>query len=184
MTTAISMYMIEEFIEPRYTINVYQQSTIDTYNVNNDEPKQEPKQEPKPKPKEVDKVEKTKEVKQTTGYSDSEMRILAQIINAEAKGEPFNGKVAVGNVILNRVESEEFPNTIKEVVYQPRQFQPVSNGAINNSPSDEAVKAARKAIETNLIGDALYFYNPDIATDSWIRTREVIMNIGNHSFAF
>lgn len=173
-TTVVSLYMIEIAVQPVYNINVYQQTnnTYSTYN------------EPKPavevnKPKPVAKPA----VKQTSDYNNSDVKLLAQLIHAEAKGEPFNGKVAVGNVVLNRVKSKEFPSTIKGVIYQPRQFQPVSNGAINNEPSDEAIKAARTAMNTNLIGNALYFYNPDIATDSWIKTRKVTITIGDHSFA-
>lgn len=160
-------------VEVYYTININQHTDNYeyTYNITNDTPKVEVK------------TEKPKEEKKTDGYSDADIRLLAQLINAEAKGESFDGKVAVGNIVLNRVKSNKFPNTIRDVIYQPRQFQPVSNGAINNEPSEESVKAARESIKTNLIGDALYFYNPDIATDSWIRTRKVTKVIGDHSFA-
>lgn len=128
-------------------------------------------------------VENTQEIKPDIGYSDEEMDILAHIINAEAKGESFEGKVAVGNIILNRVKSSEFPDTIRDVVYQPRQFQPVYNGAINEEPSEEAIKAAYACLNTNVVGDALYFYNPNTATDSWIRTRSVVKTIGSHRFS-
>lgn len=115
--------------------------------------------------------------------NESEIYLLAQIIHSEAKGEPYEGKIAVGNVVLNRVKSNQFPNSIKGVIYQKGQFQPVSNGSINNKPSDESIKAARESYEKNLVGEALYFYNPKLTNDSWIRTRKVINKIGNHNFA-
>ena len=129
------------------------------------------------------RIEKPKEVKRTHGYSENDILLLARIINAEAKGEPFRGKVAVGNIVLNRVKSNEFPDTIRGVIYQPRQFQPVSNGAINDQPSKESIRAAYRSLEVNVVGDALYFYNPYTSTDSWITTRRVTMTIGKHSFA-
>lgn len=123
------------------------------------------------------------QILEEAGYSKDDIFLLAQIIHAEAKGEPFEGKVAVGNVVLNRVFSDKFPNSIGEVIFQPRQFQPVTNGTIYCIPSDEALDAAIQSVHTNLVGDSLYFYNPVIATDKWIKTREVIMEIGNHAFA-
>lgn len=115
--------------------------------------------------------------------NDSEY-LLAQIIYAEAKGEPYEGMVAVANVVLNRVESNNFPGTIKNVVYQKGQFQPVSNGSINNHPSDEAIRAAKEAMKyRNMSKDILYFYNPKIATSQWIFTRPVVSTVGNHAFA-
>lgn len=120
---------------------------------------------------------------QTDKYSKDEIHLLARLINAEAKGESFEGKVAVGNVVINRIKSGKYPDTIKKVIYQPRQFQPVSNGAINEKPSVEAVEAAYKSLNINMVGNALFYYNPDIATDSWIRTRKVVKKIGNHSFS-
>jgi len=108
--------------------------------------------------------------------------LLARIINAEATGEPLPGMVAVGDVVLNRVESSQFPDTIKEVVYQPGQFSPVKNGSINKEPSERAIKAAKLALKAGG-SNALYFYNPAITNDSWIRTRPAIKIIGNHVFA-
>jgi spore germination cell wall hydrolase CwlJ-like protein len=157
-----------------YTVNTY---TTNNYQYTNTYNTTEVVNKPPAKPVAPSKP------KQTSGYSEADINLLARLINAEAKGESFNGKVAVGNVILNRVKSSKFPNTIRDVIYQPRQFQPVSNGAINNQPSEESLKAAHESLKTNLIGNALYFYNPYTATDAWIRTREVTTTIGNHSFA-
>jgi N-acetylmuramoyl-L-alanine amidase len=107
--------------------------------------------------------------------------LLAQIIDAEAKGEPFEGKVAVGVVVLNRVESSEFPNTVRDVIYEPGQFQPVSNGAINNNPSERSYKAADAALNAERT-ESLFFYNPAIATSRWLDERETTKVIGNHTF--
>ena len=116
---------------------------------------------------------------------DEETYLLAQIISAEAKGEPYEGMIAVGNVVMNRVEYSGFPDTIREVIFQKGQFSPVSNGTIYNIPTDKAVEAAVEVINGKTIvgNDALYFYNPKIATCGWIFSRKTIKTIGNHRFA-
>jgi N-acetylmuramoyl-L-alanine amidase len=112
-----------------------------------------------------------------------EMYLLAQTISSEAKGEPYEGQVAVGAVILNRVKSPKFPNTIAGVVYQKGQFEPVMNGTIYQSPSPSAVKAAQDAVNGwDPSAGALYFYNPQKSTSAWIFTRPIITRIGNHVF--
>lgn len=118
----------------------------------------------------------------TENYED--LYLLAQIIHAEAKGEPYEGKLAVGNVIHNRVKSKKFPNSIRGVIFQKGQFQPVMNGSIYNEPSEESIRAARESYHTNIIGPALYFYNPKLSTDTWITTRKTVKRIGNHVFAY
>ena len=112
---------------------------------------------------------------------------LARIVEAEAGGEPFKGKVAVGEVILNRVESDEFPNTIWGVIFDDKfgiQFEPVANGTIYNTPSSESIKAAKTALNgSNYIGNCLYFLNPTIAQSNWItKNREYYTTISNHEF--
>jgi N-acetylmuramoyl-L-alanine amidase len=131
--------------------------------------KEEPKPEPAPQPVEPSEDEK----------------LLARIINAEAGNQPYDGKLAVGNVIMNRVKSPQFPNSIKDVVYQSGQFSSVSNGAINKEPNAESIQAAKEIINGRKILDdnVLFFYEPNIATDSWIRTRKVVTKIGQHVFA-
>src|SRR5690606_8918568 len=116
--------------------------------------------------------------------SYEDLYLLAQIIHAEAKGEPYEGKLAVGNVIHNRVKSEQFPNSIKGVIFQKGQFQPVRNGSIYNKPSEESIRAAMESYHKNIVGPALYFYNPELSTDTWITTRKVIKRIGSHVFAY
>ncbi|MBQ9162314.1 MAG: cell wall hydrolase [Clostridia bacterium] len=120
-------------------------------------------------------------------YDSTDLYWLSRIISAEAKGEPFEGQIAVGNVVLNRKRSSEFPNTVKGVIFDKKygvQFSPVSSGTIYNTPTSSAVMAAKICLEGySLSTRALYFYNPKIATSSWIgRTRPYIMTIGNHKF--
>lgn len=112
-----------------------------------------------------------------------ELRLLAQMIHAEAGGEPYLGKVAVGAVVLNRIRSPHFPDTLRGVIFQPGQFCPIRIGSFWWTPGPESVRAARDAAtgwDPSL--GALYFYNPATATNRWIRTRPVTIRIGNHVF--
>ncbi|WP_059173759.1 cell wall hydrolase [Bacillus sp. FJAT-27445] len=116
--------------------------------------------------------------------SNEEKDLLARLVHAEAKGEPFKGKVAVAEVVLNRVHNGQFPDTVKEVIYQKRQFDPVANGEINKPAGAEAKKAVEEAVsKEKKVTDALFFYNPVTAGDRWIRTRTVTAKIGRHVFA-
>lgn len=112
------------------------------------------------------------------------LELLAKIIYLEAGYEPFEGQVAVGNVILNRVASSQFPNTIREVIYHPGQFSPVSSGEFETAvPSDTAYRAALEALSgTNYAGDALYFFNPRVTKHTFFTSKEVVVEIGNHRF--
>ena len=113
-----------------------------------------------------------------------EKELLAKLVNAEARGECYEGKVAVATVVLNRVDSPQFPDTITDVIYEKHQFSPVSDGSINLEPSEEAIEATNEAIALQEEGtDATFFYNPDATNDQWIRTLPVIEIIGNHHFA-
>ena len=115
---------------------------------------------------------------------EEEKKLLARLVQAEAEGEPFEGKVAVADVVLNRVEHEQFPDTVKDVIYQKNAFEPVQNGSINEPASNEAVQAVETAlIDKEQNEELLYFYNPDTATSQWIFSREVVKKIGNHAFA-
>ncbi|MBP3360337.1 MAG: spore cortex-lytic enzyme [Clostridia bacterium] len=115
--------------------------------------------------------------------SSSDIRLLARVINGEARGESFEGQVAVGAVVLNRVKHPAFPDTLKEVVYQPGAFSAVDDGQINIKVTDSCIKAAEAALAgADPSGGAVYYYNPDTATCKWIKTRQVIKRIGNHLF--
>lgn len=120
----------------------------------------------------------------TLGSLSDEILLLAKIIYAEARGEPFEGQVAVGAVVLNRVRDPRFPNTITEVIYQKGQFIPVSDGTINLTPNQTAIRAAKTALSgVDPSGGALFFYNPKIATTTWwFENRPVTRVIGNHVF--
>lgn len=118
------------------------------------------------------------------GFSSSDVYLLARTIYAEGRGEPYTGQVAIGAVVLNRVRDNAFPNTISGVVYQKHAFTAVSDGQINLTPNDTAMKAARDAINGwDPTGGALYYYNPAIATSSWIFDRQTVTVIGKHVFA-
>jgi N-acetylmuramoyl-L-alanine amidase len=118
------------------------------------------------------------------GFSSSDVYLLAKTIYAEGRGEPYTGQVAIGAVILNRVRSSQFPNTISGVVYQKHAFTAVTDGQINLTPNDTAMRAARDAINGwDPTGGAIYYYNPAVATSSWIFDRQTITVIGKHVFA-
>lgn len=119
-----------------------------------------------------------------TSYSESDVYLLAKCIHAEARGEPYVGQVAVGAVILNRVRSSSFPNSIAGVIYQPWAFTAVNDGQINLEPNESARKAAKDAMSGwDPTNGCLYYYNPKTATSKWIWSREVRLVIGRHRFA-
>lgn len=118
------------------------------------------------------------------GYSESEVQLLASIISAEARGEPYEGQVAVGAVIMNRIAHPSFPNTLSGVIYQNGAFSCLYDGGINAAVADSAYQAAREAINgSDPTGGAIYYYNPAKTTNKWIWSREVIATIGAHRFA-
>ena len=120
----------------------------------------------------------------SSGSVSSDVYLLARVVHGEARGEPYLGKVAVAAVVLNRVASASFPNTIAGVVYQANAFTAVSDGQINLTPDSESIRAARDAMNGwDPTGGCLYYYNPKTAADPWIRTRTVKTVIGRHSFA-
>lgn len=127
----------------------------------------------------------SKQSKAASSSTASDVQLLARAINGEARGEPYEGQVAVGAVILNRVESPNFPNTIAGVIYQPGAFTAVSDGQINVPISEDSsvVKAARDAMNGwDPTDGALYYFNPNTATSDWIWSRPLIKTIGKHRF--
>ena len=120
----------------------------------------------------------------STGSYTNDQYLLARIISAEARGEPYNGQVAVGAVVLNRVKHPSFPNTISGVVYQKGAFTAIVDGQFNEPIADSAFKAAKDAMNGwDPSGGAIYYYNPERTTNQWIYSREVITTIGKHVFA-
>ena len=119
-----------------------------------------------------------------SGYSSSDLYLLAKCVYAEARGEPYVGQVAVAAVVLNRVKSSSFPNTIAGVIYQPYAFTAVADGQINLEPDATARSAAQDALNGwDPTYGCLYYYNPATATSAWIWSREVRLTIGRHNFA-
>ncbi|XQD02683.1 cell wall hydrolase (plasmid) [Bacillus subtilis] len=115
--------------------------------------------------------------------TSSEVDLLARLVRAEAESEPYSGKVAVAEVVLNRVESSQFPNSIHDVIYQSGQFSPVSNGSINRPADSESIQAAKQALGSGSnVGDALFFYNPATASNHWLDSKATKAVIGNHVF--
>ena len=117
-------------------------------------------------------------------YSNSDVYLLARLIYGEARGESYIGQVAVGAVVMNRVKSSSFPNTISAVIYQPYAFTAVADGQINLTPNARAISAAKEALNGyDPSYGSLYYYNPATATSSWIFSRKTVVTIGRHVFA-
>ena len=130
-----------------------------------------------------------KMVKADSAYDYEDLYWLSRIISAEAKGEGFTGQIGVGTVVLNRVRSSQFPNTVKGVVFDKKygtQFTPVANGTIYQTPTQSAVIAAKMCLDGyTLSNSVLYFLNPSIATSSWIQNnRKYAFRVGNHEFYY
>ncbi len=118
---------------------------------------------------------------QTTSSTD--LNLLARVVYGEARGEPYTGQVAVAAVVLNRVKSSSFPNTVAGVVYQSGAFDCVSDGQINLTPNQSAYNAARDALNGwDPTYGCLFYYNPRTATSKWMLSRTIKLNIGNHAF--
>ncbi|MBO4384426.1 MAG: spore cortex-lytic enzyme [Clostridia bacterium] len=119
----------------------------------------------------------------SSGTTTGDVYLLARIIYGEARGEPYKGQVAIGAVVLNRVKSASFPNTIAGVIYQRGAFDAVSDGQINLAPDATAVRAARDALNGwDPTNGCLFYYNPKTATSRWMLARPVLLRIGNHAF--
>lgn len=126
----------------------------------------------------------SKSTSASSGYVSSDHRLLSKLVYAEARGETYKGQVAVAAVVLNRVSSASFPNTVSGVIYQSGAFSCVSNGSINATPDASCIRAALDALNGwDPTGGCLYYYNAKTAKDSWIFSRTVQTVIGNHSFA-
>ncbi|MBK3497264.1 spore cortex-lytic enzyme [Viridibacillus sp. YIM B01967] len=119
-----------------------------------------------------------------TKYSDQDLKLMANAVYGESRGEPYEGQVAVAAVILNRLDSPEFPNTISEIIFQPRAFTAVADGQIWLTPNKRAMEAVIDAMNGwDPSENALYYFNPDTATSGWIWTRKQIKTIGQHIFS-
>lgn len=118
-----------------------------------------------------------------SGSNSGDVALLARLISAEARGEPYTGQVAVGAVVLNRMEHPSFPNTMSGVIYQSGAFTCIDDGQFNEPVADSAYKAARDAMNGwDPSGGAIYYFNPATATSKWIWSRPLITIIGKHRF--
>lgn len=116
--------------------------------------------------------------------SKEDVELLTRVIYGEARGEDFEGQVAVGAVVLNRLKDPRFPKSLRAIVYQSGAFTAVDDRQIHLDPDEKAYKAAEAALSgVDPTNGAIYYYNPRIATDNWIKTRTVIKRIGNHTFS-
>ncbi len=119
------------------------------------------------------------------GFSQNDIQLMAQAVHGEARGEPYEGKVAVAAVILNRIESSTFPDTISGVIYEPLAFTAVADGQINMQPDESSREAVMDAINGwDPSAGAIYYFNPDTATSDWIWSRPQIKKIGKHIFCY
>ena len=133
-------------------------------------------------PKTLEKIGLRTGTSTTNTNSSSNQQLLARIINGEARGESYTGQVAVGAVVLNRVKSSSFPNTIAGVIYQTGAFDAVKDGQVNLTPSASCVKAAGDALNGwDPTGGALYYYNPANTTNRWMLSKPVLITIGKHA---
>lgn len=120
----------------------------------------------------------------SSSTSNNNVYLLARIISAEARGEPYSGQVAVGAVVLNRVKHPSFPNSISGVIYQPGAFTALSDGQFDKPIASSAYNAARDALNGwDPTGGCVYYYNPATATNAWIRTLPISVTIGKHVFS-
>lgn len=133
----------------------------------------------------INNVENSSVYAKGSSSTTTDLQLMARAINGEARGEPYEGQVAVGAVILNRVKSSKFPNTIAGVIYQSGAFTAVADGQINVAISEGStvVKAAQDAMNGwDPTGGAIYYFNPATATNKWIWSRPLIKTIGKHRF--
>lgn len=118
-----------------------------------------------------------------TNSGSGDVALLARLISAEARGEPYNGQVAVGAVVLNRIEHPSFPNSLSGVIYQGGAFTCVTDGQFDEPVAESAYRAAQDALNgSDPSGGAIYYFNPSTATSSWIWSRPLIVTIGKHRF--
>ncbi|MFC0559857.1 spore cortex-lytic enzyme [Halalkalibacter alkalisediminis] len=158
------------------------------------EPAPEEQEQPEPTPGEPVPYEETPEeadndvnIQKATnvppGYSENDIQLMAQAVYGEARGEPYVGQVAVAAVIINRINSPTFPNTVSGVIFEPRAFTAVADGQIYMTPNETARRAVLDAINgQDPTGNAIYYFNPDTATSGWIWSRPQIKRIGKHIF--
>ncbi|TWI52854.1 spore cortex-lytic enzyme [Alkalihalobacillus nanhaiisediminis] len=153
------------------------------------QPEQPPVEEPVPYEEVPEEQNNEANIEKATnvppGYSDNDVQLMANAVYGEARGEPYVGQVAVAAVIINRVNSPTFPNTVSGVIFEPRAFTAVADGQIWLEPDETARRAVIDALNgQDPTGEAMYYFNPDTATSGWIWTRPQIKKIGKHIFCY
>src|SRR5690625_4134901 len=144
---------------------------------------QDNSQQANPPTENTNQTTNTSAVNVPQGYSQNDIQLMANAVFGEARGEPYEGQVAVAAVILNRVKSSTFPNTVAGVIFEPRAFTAVADGQIWLTPNERAKNAVLDAINGwDPSGNAEYYFNPETATSAWIWTRPQIKQIGKHIF--
>lgn len=172
--TKKEMYKTPEGKQPKANKNTQNQQQ------SKEQSKEQPKEQAKKEPAETEMTA----VNVPQGFSQNDIDLMANAVYGEARGEPHEGKVAVAAVILNRVESATFPNTVSGVIFEPRAFTAVADGQIWLEPDESAKRAVMDAVNgTDPTGEAIYYFNPDTATSDWIWSRQQIKKIGKHIFA-
>lgn len=147
------------------------------------QPQPKPQQTNNQAPQQNQQSQKPSATNVPSGFSQNDIQLMANAVYGEARGEPYEGQVAVAAVILNRVKSASFPNTVSGVIFEPRAFTAVADGQIWLTPNDKAKQAVLDAINGwDPTGKAIYYFNPDTATSSWIWSRPQIKRIGKHIF--
>lgn len=132
----------------------------------------------------IDALHKEEIAEPRAVLSEEEFELFAKVISAEARGEPYTGQVAVGAVILNRLDDPDFPNTLTEVVYQKNQFSCMDDGQIDQPLYQESIKAAQDALNgMDPTNGCLYYYNPQTATNSWNFDLVTVYSVGKHVFS-
>ena len=132
----------------------------------------------------VQEEEQEEKKEAVINLNDEEIMLLSKLVAAEARGESYEGQVAVAAVVINRVKDSRFPNSLEGVIYQKNAFSVVKNGTIYAEPTSSTYRAAQEALYgSDPTNNAIYFWNPDISTCSWINTLNPHLRIGNHVFA-
>jgi len=176
-----------DYNEKEVKENMYQTKKPSTSNQsNNSQQQKQPSKQPsqqQPNQGQQQPAQQTGAVNVPQGFSQNDIKLMANAVHGEARGEPYEGQVAVAAVILNRAKSPTFPNTVSGVIFEPRAFTAVADGQIWLTPNDTAERAVLDAINGwDPTGNALYYFNPETATSPWIWTRPQIKKIGKHIF--
>src|SRR5690625_3303529 len=172
-----------EYDEQKVKQNMYKTKKPSTSGQATQQGKKEQQQKPQQQEQKEPQTEQTGAVNVPQGFSQNDIKLMANAVHGEARGEPYEGQVAVAAVILNRTKSPTFPNTVSGVIFEPRAFTAVADGQIWLTPDDTSRRAVLDAINGwDPTENAIYYFNPETATSAWIWSRPQIKTIGKHIF--